>query len=97
MEKFNTQGVGMGLHIAENIIKQFNGNIGVYSVLGKGSKFVFSFEIKEVDPDTTHHINDLNELVMRSENTKKMMRKFQNYNFGLKKYSDLLVRPPSRE
>ena len=38
----NTQGIGLGLVISENIIKAFNGNIGVRSKHGKGTKFVFS-------------------------------------------------------
>jgi len=38
----NTQGIGLGLVISENIIKAFEGQIGVRSVYGKGSKFAFS-------------------------------------------------------
>jgi len=39
----NTQGIGLGLVICENIVKAFNGKIGVKSRYGKGSKFCFSF------------------------------------------------------
>ena len=39
----NTQGIGLGLVICENIVKAFNGQIGVKSRFGKGSKFCFSF------------------------------------------------------
>lgn len=38
----NTNGIGLGLVISENIIKAFNGKIGVKSEPGQGSKFVFS-------------------------------------------------------
>ena len=39
----NTQGIGLGLVICENIVKAFDGEIGVKSKFGRGSKFVFSF------------------------------------------------------
>jgi len=38
----NTQGIGLGLVISENIVKAFNGKIGVKSKYGKGTKFSFS-------------------------------------------------------
>jgi signal transduction histidine kinase len=38
----NTQGIGLGLVISENIIKAFEGQIGVSSRYGRGTKFVFS-------------------------------------------------------
>ena len=38
----NTQGIGLGLVISENIIKAFDGKIGVASKYGKGTKFTFS-------------------------------------------------------
>lgn len=40
--QMNTNGIGLGLVISENIIKAFQGSIGVKSVFGQGSKFVFS-------------------------------------------------------
>jgi signal transduction histidine kinase len=40
MRKF--QGLGLGLYISAEIIKSHNGEIGVYSELGKGSTFWFS-------------------------------------------------------
>lgn len=40
--QMNTQGIGLGLVISENIIKAFDGGIGVKSRYGKGSKFTFS-------------------------------------------------------
>lgn len=40
--QMNTNGIGLGLVISESIVTAFNGIIGVESVHGKGSKFVFS-------------------------------------------------------
>ena len=36
------QGIGLGLVISENIVKEFDGIIGVKSKYGKGTKFAFS-------------------------------------------------------
>ena len=38
----NTQGIGLGLVICENIVKSFGGAIGVSSKYQKGTMFVFS-------------------------------------------------------
>jgi signal transduction histidine kinase len=43
----NTQGIGLGLVISENIIKAFDGQIGVQSEFNKGSKFVFSIVLDQ--------------------------------------------------
>jgi hypothetical protein len=40
--QMNTQGIGLGLVISENIVKTFGGNIGVKSKYGHGTKFAFS-------------------------------------------------------
>jgi len=46
----NTQGIGLGLVISENIVKAFDGMIGVKSRYGKGTKFTFSIVLsKEED------------------------------------------------
>jgi len=45
----NTQGIGLGLVICDNIIKAFGGQIGVRSKFGKGTKFVFSIELGKED------------------------------------------------
>ena len=41
------EGVGMGLHIVETLVREMGGEIVVESELGKGSKFSFSLEMKE--------------------------------------------------
>jgi len=38
----NTQGIGLGLVISENIVKSFGGGIGIKSKYGNGTKFAFS-------------------------------------------------------
>ena len=45
----NTQGIGLGLVISENIVKCFDGQIGVRSKFGKGSHFAFSIVLDETD------------------------------------------------
>lgn len=47
----NTQGIGLGLVISENIVKCFDGLIGVRSKFGKGSHFAFSIALDNVDDD----------------------------------------------
>jgi signal transduction histidine kinase len=39
--QMNTQGIGLGLVISENIVKSFGGRIGVKSKFGSGSMFTF--------------------------------------------------------
>lgn len=55
----NTQGIGLGLVISENIVNQFSGNIGVKSKYGKGTTFAFSFNIetKSVQSGSSNFIN----------------------------------------
>ena len=40
--QMNTQGIGLGLVISENLVREFGGEIGLKSKTGKGSKFAFS-------------------------------------------------------
>ena len=46
---YRSQGLGIGLYICSEIIKQHNGRVGVNSVLGKGSTFYFTIPIQEAD------------------------------------------------
>lgn len=43
--QMNTQGIGLGLAIAEQIVSQFKGQIKVSSELGEGSVFSFTFKL----------------------------------------------------
>ena len=45
----NTQGIGLGLVISENIVKAFKGTIGVKSKYNYGTKFAFSIIIGKDD------------------------------------------------
>ena len=42
----NTQGIGLGLVISENIVNQFQGKIGVVSKYGVGTTFAFSMKLE---------------------------------------------------
>ncbi len=50
----NTQGIGLGLVICENIVRSFGGSIGVKSKFGKGSRFVFSILLGRDDGYVDH-------------------------------------------
>ena len=41
----NRSGVGLGLYIAKQITKQFDGDINVDSEVGEGSTFTFRFKL----------------------------------------------------
>ena len=41
----NTKGIGLGLVIADQIVKKFDGEISFESVPGFGSNFTFSMKI----------------------------------------------------
>ena len=47
--QMNTQGIGLGLVISENIVKSFDGRIGVKSKYGKGSMFTYSIVLGKDD------------------------------------------------
>ena len=72
----------MGLVICESITKQYGGQVGVNSVHSKGSKFMFSFEISEVDDKVAHkNLYDAYQALMNSEKVVIIMNKFKNFNF----------------
>ena len=41
----NTKGIGLGLVIADQIVKKFDGEISFESAPGKGSNFTYSMKI----------------------------------------------------
>lgn len=45
----NSSGIGLGLVISDRIVHEFNGQIGVQSKFGKGSKFIFSILLGQDD------------------------------------------------
>jgi osomolarity two-component system, sensor histidine kinase SLN1 len=55
--QMNTQGIGLGLVISENLVKTFGGNIGVKSKYGQGTKFAFSFVLGK-DEDFVDYFNE---------------------------------------
>ena len=46
-QHMNTNGIGLGLMIADQIVKQYNGSITFDSELEKGSTFTFKFMLSE--------------------------------------------------
>ena len=45
----NQHGIGLGLVIAEKIVKNFRGSMNVESQLGQGSTFSFTFMLNNSD------------------------------------------------
>lgn len=45
----NTQGIGLGLVISQNIVNEFDGKIGVKSKYGRGTTFAFSINLYKND------------------------------------------------
>jgi K+-sensing histidine kinase KdpD len=43
----NPQGIGLGLNVCKRIVSVFNGDMSCVSEKDKGSKFNFSFHVKE--------------------------------------------------
>ena len=58
----NTQGIGLGLVISENIVKAFGGTIGVQSKFQIGSIFAFSMVLGS-DTDQLDILNENAQLV----------------------------------
>jgi C4-dicarboxylate-specific signal transduction histidine kinase len=53
----NTQGIGLGLVICDNIVNTFGGKIGVKSKFNHGTKFAFSFELGRDDDFVANLLN----------------------------------------
>lgn len=45
----NTKGIGLGLHIAQQIVQKFEGQVHVKSVYGEGSTFSFTMKLQTQD------------------------------------------------
>ena len=56
----NTNGIGLGLVISDNIVHQFGGKIGVKSKYGKGSTFMFSILLGRDDNYVDKKKHDIN-------------------------------------
>ena len=75
----------MGLVICENIVNQYNGQVGVNSIYEKGSKFVFSLEIGEVDDKiASKNLYDAYDALMNSEKVKVVVGKFKDFQFDFR-------------
>jgi len=48
-EAMNTNGIGLGLVISENIVNKFGGIIEFNSIPGEGSTFTFNFKLEEME------------------------------------------------
>ena len=51
-QQMNTQGIGLGLFICQQIVHQFNGDIFVKSQVKKGTRFTFSFLLDQPIPES---------------------------------------------
>ena len=66
-DQMNTQGIGLGLVISDNILKAFNGNISFRSKYNKGTKFSFSLELNQCNNESNEEQTNQNpNLVMSS-------------------------------
>lgn len=46
-QQLNTKGIGLGLHICQQIVRQFDGEIICRSQFGQGTTFAFLFMLDE--------------------------------------------------
>jgi len=57
-QEMNKKGTGLGLSICKNLIEQMGGDVKVESVLGHGTKFKFSVQVKAVDMVANTYLNE---------------------------------------
>ena len=50
-QKINTQGVGLGLVISKMIVEKFGGKLNFFSEYSVGTKFYFTFPLKDIDKE----------------------------------------------
>jgi signal transduction histidine kinase len=48
-KQLNTNGIGLGLVIAQQVVEKFNGKVSFTSEEGKGSTFTFTFQLESDD------------------------------------------------
>jgi len=58
-EQMNTNGIGLGLVISENIVSQFDGIIDFDSIPDVGSTFTFTFKLKDNEDNASEDENEL--------------------------------------
>ena len=63
----NTQGIGLGLVISENIVNQFQGKIGVKSKYGSGTTFAFSFNLIKQNQNPTSFMSTMTSKVSKNK------------------------------
>lgn len=81
-----TEGTGLGMTIARNIVRRMNGDIAVESEVGKGTQFVvmLSFQIVDVAAPDTKKLVDLPVLVADDDETAGEMTCLILENIGMK-------------
>jgi len=86
--QMNTQGIGLGLVISENIVKAFDGHIGVSSVYGKGTTFAFCIPIQgkteNVFKESSKNLNRFQKMaVEKKKDAKSSVPAFINDSISL--------------
>lgn len=79
----NTKGIGLGLLIAKQIVKQFEGKISFKSQIGVGTTFEFTFKLSKEDDLNQGRVEKMQDVI--SVNSKDLEfrwnpRKFRNTN-----------------
>ena len=72
-KEINTRGIGLGLHISQQIANNFGGTITCHSKYQKGSTFTFSFNLEDSDLVDESAL----QLRIKNPNPKGMYSKFR--------------------